>query len=203
MELRCCCSWLAVLAKVARTPFLCCRNQLFAMILKPQTYLYLVTAILLVASMFLPLWEEVKMRQGTLKQTELTALSMELTQQQTGEASGESMPKVKKSKNTVLILAFLVAGAGVSLAAIPFFDSRKKLQRQMQFSIISTFLIGAGIGAMVYYSMSVGEGWITASKGNYGYGFFTAVASMVSNMVGRRFSHRDIRWLKQQDRMVR
>ena len=170
------------------------RIRIFAkksvMIQRIQSVFLLLVALIMIATLFLPLWSEV--RNTSNEQVELNAF--ELVYQETSELTA---PQVIDTKPTYYISILSVLAAAVALWSI--FQYKNRL-RQIKFGALNSLLMAGNIG-LIYYFSTKGEAIIVESQGSYELGFFIVAAALLFNSLANRFIRKDDRLVKSADRI--
>lgn len=160
------------------------------MIQRIQSVFLLLVALTMIATLFLPLWSEV--RNATNEEVELNAF--ELVYQETSELTA---PQVIDTKPTFYISILSILAAGVALWSI--FQYRNRLT-QIKVGALNSLLMGGNIG-LIYYFSTKGEAIIAESQGSYEIGFFVIAGALLCNSLANRFIRKDDRLVKSADRI--
>ena len=155
------------------------------MIQRIQSLLLLVLAIAMIVLLFIPIWHE------TVPQTdqnlELTAFHL------TGNAGTKPV-----STQTIAIGILAILSACVALYEI--FQYKNRLT-QIKLGMLNTLLIAALLGAIIYYSLFVGEEMNPAVEGDRELGFYFPLAGLILNSIANRFINRDEKLVRSVDRL--
>ena len=155
------------------------------MIQRIQSVFLLLLALCLLVLLVLPIWKENDPKTGQV--VELTAFHLT-----------ETAPAAGTSSNTILIGILALVSAGVAFYEIFQFKNRLK---QMKLGMLNTLLIAALLGAVVYYSLFVGEDINPAVEGDKEAGFYFPLAALVLNSLANRFINRDEKLVRSVDRL--
>ena len=155
------------------------------MIQRIQSVFLLLLALTMLALLFLPIWQE------TVPQTnqaiELSAFNL------TNNAAAQPT-----SKSSIAIGILAIVSALVALYEI--FQFKNRLT-QMKLGMLNTLLIAATMGAIIYYSLYVGEEINPAIEGEREPGFYIPVVALLLNALSNRFIRRDEQLVRSVDRL--
>ncbi len=155
------------------------------MIQRIQSVFLLLLAIAMIVLLFLPIWQETVPQ--TDQQLELTAFQL------TNTAGGNP---VSISSIAIGILAILSA----CVALYEIFQYKNRLT-QIKLGMLNTLLIAALLGAIIYYSLYVGEDINPAVQGEREIGFYFPVVALLLNSLSNRFISRDEKLVRSVDRL--
>ncbi|MEO9476498.1 MAG: DUF4293 domain-containing protein [Cyclobacteriaceae bacterium] len=160
------------------------------MIQRIQSLFLLVAAIIMIAVLFLPAWEETNATNTEV----VTINAFELVYAQTSELTE---PEVINSKPTYYISILALVAAIVAFASI--FQFKNRL-RQIQLGALNSLLMGANI-ALIYYFSTKGEPIIPNHQGEFQIGFYIIAGALFCNSLANRFIRKDEKLVKSADRI--
>src|SRR5688572_10581190 len=155
------------------------------MIQRIQSVFLLLLAIAMIVLLFLPIWSETIPQ--TNQELELTAFQL------TNNAAANPT-----STSSIAIGIIAIISACVALYEI--FQFKNRLT-QMKLGMLNSLLIAALLGAVVYYSLFVGEEINPAVEGHKEAGFYFPLAALVLNSLANRFINRDEKLVRSVDRL--
>src|SRR5688572_32438506 len=145
------------------------------MIQRIQSVFLLLLAIAMIVLLFLPIWSETVPQ--TNQELELTAFQL------TNNAAANAT-----STSSIAIGIIAIISACVALYEI--FQFKNRLT-QMKLGMLNSLLIAALLGAIIYYSLYVGEEINPAIEGEREPGFYVPVVALLLNALSNRFIRRD------------
>jgi hypothetical protein len=155
------------------------------MIQRIQSVFLLLLALSMLAILVLPIWQETVPQ--TNQQVELTAFQL------TNNAAAQPT-----STSSIAIAILAIISAGVALYEI--FQFKNRLT-QMKLGMLNTLLIAITMGAIIYYSLYVGEDINPAIEGAREPGFYVPVVALLLNALSNRFIRRDEQLVRSVDRL--
>jgi hypothetical protein len=154
------------------------------MIQRIQSVFLLLLAIAMIVLLFIPIWQETAPQ--TNQNLELTAFQL------TNTAANNT------STSTIAIGILAIISACVALYEI--FQYKNRLT-QMKLGMLNTLLIAGLLGAIIYYSLFVGEDINPAIEGKREIGFYFPVVALLLNSLSNRFISRDEKLVRSVDRL--
>ena len=155
------------------------------MIQRIQSVFLLLLAIAMIVLLFIPIWQETSPQ--TNQELELTAF--QLTNKTAGNAT---------STSSIAIGILAIISACVALYEI--FQYKNRLT-QMKLGMLNTLLIAGLLGAIIYYSLFVGEDINKTIEGEREIGFYFPVVALLLNSLSNRFISRDEKLVRSVDRL--
>lgn len=160
------------------------------MIQRIQSIFLLLVALVMLATLFFPFWEEKNIEASEV----VTINAFELVYAQTSELTG---PKIISTKPTWYISALSILAAAVAMISI--FQYKNRL-RQIQLGAVNSLLMGGNIG-LIYYFSTKGEPIIPEHQGDFLNGFFIVAAALFFNALANRFIRNDEKLVRSADRI--
>lgn len=160
------------------------------MIQRIQSVFLLLVAVVMIATLFLPFWQEANLETREI----VTINAFELLYVENSELTGD---KVIDTKPTWYISALAVLAAGVALFSI--FQFKNRLT-QIKLGALNSLLMGGNIG-LIYYFSTKGEPIIPDQQGNFLIGFFIVAVALLFNSLANRFIKKDDKLVKSADRI--
>ena len=155
------------------------------MIQRIQSVFLLLLAIAMIVLLFIPIWRESAPQ--TNQELELTAFQL------TNNAAANAT-----STSSIAIGILAIISACVALYEISQYKNRLT---QMKLGMLNTLLIAALLGAIIYYSLFVGEEMNPAIEGEREIGFYFPVVALLLNSLSNRFISRDEKLVRSVDRL--
>lgn len=151
-----------------------------------QTLFMLLTAVLMLATIFLPIWEKT----GDGQEVLLTAQELVHTSDQT---------TVAEHTQTTIYLAIL-AGLTALLSVYTILMYKKRLL-QIKLNALNSILIAIFVG-VAFFWVSTAEDWfLPAAYGTYLAGAYLPLVALLSNMLATRFIKKDEQLVRSMDRL--
>ncbi len=161
------------------------------MLQRIQSVFLLVVAAVMVATLFLPMWNMLNME--TMEAVKLSAFKLSYV---TVDTNGTET--LISAKDTYWISVLAVLAAGVALFSIFSFKNRL---RQMQLNTLNSLLMG-GCLLTTYFYTTIGVQIVQgAGGGNYQIGFFIIAVALLCNSLGNRFIRKDEKLVRSADRI--
>lgn len=154
------------------------------MIQRIQSVFLLLLAIAMIVLLFIPIWQETTPQAN--QNLELTAFQL------TNSAAASN------ATSTIAIGILAIISACVALYEI--FQFKNRLT-QIKLGMLNTLLIAALLGAIIYYSLFVGEEINPAIEGERELGFYFPVVALLLNSLANRFISRDEKLVRSVDRL--
>lgn len=158
------------------------------MIQRPQSLFLLAMAVLLLTSVFTPLWKMTISNGEGIVTYELSALYLNT---------------IVAGKEPTSVLVLYIALLFVAGAALAIFNMLKYNDRvlQMKLGALNSLVVAAGVGAAMYWIYQTEQSAGEAARGQFLYGFYLPVAAMLCNLISNRLIRRDHQLVKDADRL--
>ncbi len=156
------------------------------MIQRVQSIFLLITAIVMVAIFFLPLWDKT----GSEGDQYLLLSAISLTYQENGE--------LILQKDTFYIA--LLSGLAAIVALFSVFQYKNRL-RQTQLGALNSLLMGGTLGLTYYYTTKANAMLEPNIQGNFLTGFYIIAVGLFFNLLANRFIRRDEKLVRSADRI--
>ncbi|XOV92808.1 MAG: DUF4293 domain-containing protein [Bacteroidota bacterium] len=156
------------------------------MIQRVQSIFLLLTAIIMIAVVFLPLWQKT----STDGSEYITLSALELIYMDKGEISLQ--------KDTFYVA--LLAGLAALVAVYSIFQFKNRL-RQMQLGALNSLLMGGALGLTYYYTTKANALLEPSIQGEFLTGFYIIAAALFFNVLANRFIRRDEKLVRSADRI--
>ena len=141
--------------------------------------------------LFFPLWQKVSIDPPEKALLDAFLLAYDVLNPATG--SRQSI-----LKNTFYIALLGSLSAVISLYSI--FQYKNRL-RQIQLGSLNSLLIGMTLGLLMYFVFKAESLLEPARQGNYLFGFYLPLASLLCNFTANRFIRKDEKLIKSMDRI--
>ena len=161
------------------------------MLQRIQSVFLLVSAIVMVAILFLPMWN--MYNPETMEAVKLTAFQMAYVSVDAG-----GVETLISSKDTYWIAVLAVLGATVALISIFSFKNRL---RQMQLNTLNSLIMGGCLLTSYFYSTKGIQVVQGAGGGNFQIGFYIIAIALLCNSLGNRFIRKDEKLVRSADRI--
>ena len=161
------------------------------MIQRVQSILLLISAIAMGLMLFFPIWQKVSF--DTLEEATLDAFHLTYDVLNITTGSKQSI-----LKNTFYIALLGSLSAVISLYSI--FQYKNRL-RQIQLGSLNSLLIGMTLGLLMYFVFKAETFLEPTRQGNYLFGFYLPLASLLCNFAANRFIRKDEKLIKSMDRI--
>ncbi|MFY0607859.1 MAG: DUF4293 domain-containing protein [Cyclobacteriaceae bacterium] len=161
------------------------------MIQRIQSVFLLLVAIVMVTTLFLPMWAKFDpevMEVATLNAFQLVYASVD-------EAGNETVMAVT---DTYIISGLALLGAAIALFSI--FQFKNRL-RQIQLGALNSLVMGGCLGVTYYYTTKGEQMLGQETLGNFQMGFYIIAAALFFNSLANRFIRKDDRLVKSADRI--
>lgn len=161
------------------------------MIQRIQSVFLLLVAIIMIAILFLPMWNKI----DTAAQETVTLNAFQMVY--TGyDESGKPVTLATEQTFWVSVLAIL--SAAISLISISQF---KKRLRQIQLGALNSLVMGGCLGMTYYYAYKGDQMLNPETVGNYRIGFYIIAAALLFNSLANRFIRKDEKLVRSADRI--
>lgn len=156
------------------------------MIQRVQSIFLLLTALVMIAVCFLPLWE----KYGSEGQEYISLSAMELIYLDNGEVA------MRQDTFYIAILASFAA-----LVAIYSIFQFKKRLRQIQLGALNSLFMGGTLVLTYYYTVKANALLDPMVQGNFLIGFYIIASALFFNLLANRFIRRDEKLVRSADRI--
>ncbi|KAA9331792.1 DUF4293 domain-containing protein [Adhaeribacter soli] len=157
------------------------------MIQRIQSVFLLLLALCMVALLFLPIWSKTDPTTG--QTATLTAFSL-------SQPAGPDATPTSTSTIAIGILAIIAAG----IALYEIFQFKNRIT-QMKLGMLNTLVLAGLLGAVIYYSLYVGEELVQGAPGEREAAFYLPLLALLLNMLANRFIRRDEQLVRSVDRL--
>ena len=161
------------------------------MIQRVQSILLLISALAMGLMLFFPLWQKVSFDPPEEATLDAFYLAYDVLNPTTGS-------KQIILKNTFYIALLGSLSALISLYSI--FQYKNRL-RQIQLGSLNSLLIGETLGLLMYFVFEAETFLEPTRQGNYLFGFYLPLASLLCNFTANRFIRKDEKLIKSMDRI--
>ena len=161
------------------------------MIQRIQSILLLISAIAMGLMLFFPLWQKVSIDPPEEAILDAFHLAYDVLNPTTGS-------KQSTLKNTFYIALLGSLSAVISIYSI--FQYKNRL-RQIQLGSLNSLLIGMTLGLLMYFVFTAETLLEPTRQGNYLFGFYLPLASLLCNFTANRFIRQDEKLIKSMDRI--
>ena len=163
------------------------------MIQRIQSVFLAFTAILMIITLFLPLWQ----KKDPQNSRETYVTSFEVTQiQYTSEGLASDTVLYEKNIMYVAILSLLAVVASI----FSIFQYRNRM-RQIQLGALNSLLIGIPMFIVVWNSLDAEKLTQTEFSGTFTWAFYLMPFALILNSLANRFIRRDERLVRDSDRL--
>jgi glucan phosphoethanolaminetransferase (alkaline phosphatase superfamily) len=168
------------------------------MIQRIQTIFLFLTAALLVGLLFVPIWENQEMKDGTLL-GKLVLDAFKLKFETLTNNAGSSITRMLIPDKNVIYIGVLALSAALSaLFSITRYQNRIL---QLKLGMLTSLLVSALLGS-IFLAIKQGNDLLnTSNKGQYLIGFFLPIGALIFNMLANRFIKKDENLVRSVDRL--
>lgn len=163
------------------------------MIQRIQSIFLLLTALVLIATLFFPIWSEVSGE--SMERAILNVYELRFEKVNDDGTRGE----LYNVKSTFYISIFMFVGAAIALFAI--FQYKNRL-RQIQLGALNSLVVGGSIIFTWFVYINKAELLVDATKqGDFGIGFYLPLVALLLNSFANRFIRKDEKLVRSADRL--
>ncbi|MDN5203325.1 DUF4293 domain-containing protein [Fulvivirgaceae bacterium BMA10] len=163
------------------------------MLQRIQTIFLLGVAVVMVAMLFMTIWEKGNPDEGIASLT-----AFKLTYIQNDAITDEGTPQIEATTNTFYIAIFAVLAIVTSIYSIFRYTNRLT---QIKLGALNALLLAGCMGSAVYFAFQGEKLLLENIQGQYKMGFFMPAAALVLNMLANRFIRRDEKLVRSVDRL--
>lgn len=161
------------------------------MIQRIQSVFLFISAAVMIAVVFLPLWGKVDMNSSEL----VTLNAFKLTFENFDESGSKTLVL---AKDTFYIAILALISAGIALFSI--FQYKNRL-RQIQLGALNSLFMGGALG-LTYYFSTKGEALLAnGQQGVFQLGFYIIAVALLMNSLANRFIRKDEKLVRSADRI--
>jgi hypothetical protein len=161
------------------------------MIQRIQTVFLFLVGVIMIATLFLPLWSKI----DTSAQEVVNLNAFELVYSSYDE---EGTTTVMATSDTYIVSALAILSAAVAFFSI--FQFKNRLT-QIKLGALNSLVMGGCLGMTYYYSTKGDQLLSTEIIGDFQMGFYVIAAALFFNSLANRFIRKDDRLVKSADRI--
>ncbi len=161
------------------------------MIQRIQTVFLFLVGVIMIATLFLPLWSKL----DTSAQEVVNLNAFELVYSSYGESGTET---VMATSDTYIVSILAILSAAVAFFSI--FQFKNRLT-QIKLGALNSLVMGGCLGMTYYYSTKGDQLLSPETIGDFQMGFYVIAAALFFNSLANRFIRKDDRLVKSADRI--
>lgn len=161
------------------------------MIQRIQSIFLLLVAVILVATLFMPIWTKVD--PSAMEEVDMNSFKVVYY-----SVSEQGMRTVMATQDAHWIAVLLILGAAIALFSI--FQYKNRL-RQMQLASLNSLVMGGAFVLCYSYSTKANELLAPQQLGTFLTGFYLIGVALLFNLLANRFIRRDEKLVRSADRI--